>query len=141
METQYNTDLANFFDRASLDGWANMSDGNVECNSGHFSMIIVTEAEKAEFMDALADEDEMNLPVVGNWLLVRDSNGNRELHKFDTRYEARTRYKNLLDEFTRWDATDCPKCNKTECLEPHCVMGCCKKCVACGHVFDPAKGV
>lgn len=105
-KTQINTDLANFFDRASLAGWANESDGNVECDTGHFSLITVTEAEKSEYMDALADEDEMSLPVVGNWILVRDSDGNRELHSFDTEHEAYVAYRMLNKGYARWAAAD-----------------------------------
>ena len=136
-QTQYNTELANFFDRVAINGWGNQSDGDVECLTGHFTLIIVTEAERAEFMDANADEDEMELPVVGNWILSRDSDGNRCLDTFDTEASASHTFKLLQKEFALWDAC-CPNCENEGPFQraQYNNLVC-----SCGIKFDPTEGI
>lgn len=143
VQTQINTDLTRTFTRITVDGWANASDGNVEAPTGWFACVNIEPAELGELARAceLPDLPDFPMPYPGHYLYEVDSDGNRTITEFLSKHALLEAYNFKRREFARWDAEDCEECGKSDCLEPVTMDGSEKKCVACGHTFDPGLNI
>lgn len=102
--TQINTPLARAFQQIVTAGWGNLSDGNVEAPTGHFSVIIIEPAELKELIEAVFDDYEGE-PVIypGDYVLVEDSDGNAQLTEYLTGAAAIQAFTMLSAEFEKWE--------------------------------------
>lgn len=75
---EINTPRAKMFQQVVTEGWANLSDGNVEAPTGHFAVIQIDDNELGEVRDAF----DSSLIEAGSYLLIEDSDGNAALHTY-----------------------------------------------------------
>lgn len=135
--TQINTPLARAFREIVTAGWANLSDGNVEANTGHFALVHIEPSELEELKLVFESRDDFVVPYPGTYLIEEDSNGNTTVTDYPTLDGCLESYNRLAREFAIWDAT-CPKCENTG---PHTRSSKdnAHTCV-CGETWDPTEG-
>lgn len=138
VQTQINSDLTRSIDYIAGAGWANTSDGNVEAPTGWFACVNIEPAELGELINA-CELEKLYLvkPYPGHYLLEVDSDGNKTVVEFLSKHALLEAYNSKRREFARWDCDTCPECDTEGNIEPITLDHSEKKCLACGHTFDP----
>ena len=137
--TQINTDLCRAMARIVTGGWANLSDGNVESPTGHFAVITIEPAERAELLAAFEGELEAS-PYPGSYLLVEDSDGNKTVTEYLTHTSAMGEFARLQQSYTDWLGHE----EAVEALRPQAISTIPDPndekqylvCKGCGEAFD-----
>lgn len=93
----------------TLEGWANESDGNVECPTGYFCLVTNEPAEIPEIAQAFSDvipEDFDTAELVGNFIVTEDDRGFVSVIEYPGPDSARKAYDMMSAEYSRWAGDD-----------------------------------
>ena len=89
----------------SVEGWANESSGNTESPSNWFARFNIYQNELSEIrsaFDAEGFKEVTDSDLVGNFLVVEDSQGFVYVTKYDTQIQCREAFLELDREYGRW---------------------------------------
>lgn len=145
---QTNTRIARLFRDIVTAGWANLTDGEVEAPTGHFAVVSIEPAERAELVAAVWDTDEdraeaEKLIYPGDYMVFEDSDGNTELIEYLSLAAAMGVFNQFQRDYNLWWSPTCPKCGEEGTTHErwHFPKDNRHKCAACGHVWDPTGEV
>jgi hypothetical protein len=101
---KYNSARDELLHRMTAEMWGNQSSGDVAAPTGAFSLITISDTEKAECAAAFADDlTELSVPMpTGAFLVREDSQGFVTVDEHPTETAATVAYRELERTYAAW---------------------------------------